>query len=400
MTHSGAGTRVLVIDDDDLVARMLASHVTAAGHEVMITTTAEAFLAAAATWRPTHVCVDLVMGDTDGIEVLRQLAVLGSDAAVIITSGMGDRVLDAARSFAAASGLAYGGVLHKPFSRQDVADVLVGRTHRAATHAAAPHELEAWSPEEFEEQLLAAVAGGDITVDYQPKVSCATRGVTGFEALARWHHPTLGAIPPMAFIPRVESLGLVVPLTDCVFGQSLAWFARAGATSARSLAVNISGAELTSRARGSQLRAACAVAGVEPNKVIFEVTETAAMADSATTLEVATRLRLAGFHLSIDDFGTGYAQMTRLSRLPFDELKIDGSFVQGSREYPSAELMVRTAVGLARGLRIVTTAEGVEDAETLALITELGCDFAQGFFIARPMDGESALAWLAERTSA
>jgi len=278
--------------------------------------------------------------------------------------------------------------------------VLVGRTHRAATHAAAPHELEAWSPEEFEEQLLAAVAGGDITVDYQPKVSCATGGVTGFEALARWHHPTLGAIPPMAFIPRVESLGLVVPLTDCVFGQSLAWFARAGATSARSLAVNISGAELTSRARGSQLRAACAVAGVEPNKVIFEVTETAAMADSATTLEVATRLRLAGFHLSIDDFGTGYAQMTRLSRLPFDELKIDGSFVQGSREYPSAELMVRTAVGLARGLRIVTTAEGVEDAETLALITELGCDFAQGFFIARPMDGESALAWLAERTSA
>ena len=115
---------------------------------------------------------------------------------------------------------------------------------------------------------------------------------------------------------------------------------------------------------------------------------------------MATRLRLAGFHLSIDDFGTGYAQMTRLSRLPFDELKIDGSFVQGSREYPSAELMVRTAVGLARGLRIVTTAEGVEDAETLALITELGCDFAQGFFIARPMDGESALAWLAERTSA
>ncbi len=399
MKDSDEGARVLIIDDDDLVARILASHVKAAGHEVLVTTTPEDFFAAAASWRPTHVCVDLVMGDTDGIEVLRKLAALGSDAAVIITSGMGDRVLDAARSFAAASGLAYGGVLHKPFTRQDVAEVLAGRTHLPTTLSSDPIELTEWGPEEFEAELRAAVSDGDIAVVFQPKVSCATGGVTGFEALARWHHPRLGVIPPMAFIPRAESVSLILPLTDCVFEQALAWFARVGATTARSLAVNISGTELAVRERGSQLKDACAAAGVDPNSVTFEITETAAMTDDALTFEVLTRMRLAGFHLSIDDFGTGYAQMTRLSRLPFDELKIDGSFVSGSREYPSARLMVQSAVDLARGLSIVTTAEGVEDAETLALITELGCDFAQGFYISRPMDGPQAEAWLAEHAS-
>lgn len=392
MTATG---RVLIIDDDELVARMLATHVRAVGHDVRVTADPDEFLDIALEWKPTHVCVDLVMGATDGLEVLSRLAEQGSEAAVIITSGMGTKVLDAAQSFAAANGLAYTAVLPKPFNREDVALVLAGLPKRQHEPGTPVDVLAEWPHDVFARELRAAVANGQITVVYQPKVACATGKVVGFEVLARWFHPTMGNIPPTAFIPRAESVGLVSLITDTVLATALAWFGEHRHSPLERMAINISGSELSQRERVADLRDACVAAGVEPSRIILELTETAALDDATTSLEILTRLRLEGFHLSIDDFGTGYSSMMQLRSLPFDELKIDRSFVAHCTSDRASEVMVRSAIELARGLELEVTAEGVEDLDTLALLAELGCDNAQGYAIARPLDGDNLLAWLA-----
>lgn len=320
-----------------------------------------------------------------------------SEAVVVIASGMGSKILDSARQFAAVSGLAYGGVLHKPFRRTDVAAV-----HNAGAHtpeAAEPtlDAVDSWDAPMFERELREAAAGDHLKVVFQPKVSCVDGQVAGYEALVRWHHPKLGLIPPNAFIPRAESVGLVGLVTDSVTSTALAWLARSRSHTSERLAINISSTELTGTDLGARLLAACSLANMPPERVILEVTETSAITDKTDSLEVLTRLRLDGFQLSIDDFGTGYSSMTQLSNMPFSEVKIDRSFVKNLGESLPSDVMVKSMLQLSQGLGLECTAEGVETATALAALSEMGCDFAQGYYIAYPMDETALEKWLADR---
>jgi EAL domain-containing protein (putative c-di-GMP-specific phosphodiesterase class I) len=394
MNDGGVPGRVLAIDDDHLVGAMLVAHAKASGFDAKVTDDPEEFYMLAREWQPTFVVVDLVMGAVDGLAVLKRLAEMKSDAVVIIASGMGSKVLESAQHFAAASGLAYGGVLHKPFRRADVAAVLAAGAHSPEAREPSLDVLESWDAPTFERELRAAVENDQLVVVFQPKISCTDGSVTGFEALVRWRHPTVGLIPPVSFIPRAESMHLVSLVTDAVVTAALSWFARSRPHTRERLAINISASELSGPDLGKRLLAACSAANMSPERIILEVTETSAVADAADSLEVLTRLRLDGFQLSIDDFGTGYSSMTQLSNLPFSEVKIDRSFVRNLGESLPADVMVRSMLQLSRGLGLETTAEGVETAAALAVLSDMGCDFAQGYHIGYPMAEPDVDEWL------
>lgn len=138
----------------------------------------------------------------------------------------------------------------------------------------------------------------------------------------------------------------------------------------------------------------CKSMGIRPERLIFELTESCAMEDPISSLDILTRLRMKGFHLSIDDFGTGYSSMLQLARLPFSEIKIDKSFVMTAAESKESRTVIKTIIDLGHGLGLYTSAEGIESDETLEYLRSIGCDLAQGYAISRPMPGEAVLCWL------
>lgn len=399
MTPTEPKGKVLIIDDDVLVAAMLKAHATAAGYEAEATGDPEVFLARERTWRPDFVIIDLVMAGVDGLEILKRLAQVRSESAVVITSGMGNQVLDSARRFAAASGLSYGGVLDKPFLAADVADVLEEGAQAPDESDTAQDVFAELSDDDFAAAIRDAAAVGEICVALQPKVSCVTDAVVGFEALARWRHPTHGLIAPIDFIPRAERIGAMPAITDTVSRQAMEWFAATALRSPGRLSLNISATELVDGSLDGRLLEACRATGVRPEQVILEVTETSAISDRIHSLELLTRLRLDGFALSIDDFGTGYASMAQLSTMPFSEVKIDRDFVRHLGEALPTEVMVRSMLQLSHALGLECTAEGVETERALNLLTEMGCDYAQGYLIAKPLFPEELQAWLESRAA-
>ena len=392
------GQRALVIDDDPLVGATFAAHARAAGFEVTVTQDPDEFMRVHGEWAPDVVVVDLVMGEVDGIEVLRRLAEAGSTATVIIASGMGAKVLESAQHFAAASGLTYGGVLAKPFRRVDVAAVLTSKAHSPEQRSRLEDVLDCWDAPTFEAAMREA-AEGQLWVAYQPKVSCLDQRVVGFEALVRWNHPELGLIPPVAFIPRAESVGLSGLVTEVVAREALGWFGSARAGMSESIAINVSASELSDTQLCARLLRACEAANVATDRVIVEITETSALADSREPLATLTRLRLDGFQLSVDDFGTGYSSMSQLAAVPLTEVKIDRSFVRNLGTSLPADVMVRSMLQLAKGLGLECTAEGVENALALHVLSDMGCDFAQGYHIAKPMPHTELDTWLAAQAA-
>jgi EAL domain-containing protein (putative c-di-GMP-specific phosphodiesterase class I)/FixJ family two-component response regulator len=391
--------RVLIIDDDPDVRRLLEIQVKATGRETRVTDDPEEFLTLHREWKPDFVVIDLVMPKMDGLDVLTHLAQDRCTARVIISSGMGGRVMDAARRFADANGLVIAGVLGKPHTQAELREVFERHASPARSPAAdsAPAPTS-WRATEFQVAFSAAAMGDELAVAYQPKVDCKTGAVVGYEALARWTHPERGPIPPDEFVPLAERFGLISLLTERVMGDALRWFGGRTHAEGVRIAINISAGEFDEPSLDKRFVAACEEAGVAPGDVILEITETSAMADPARSLQLLTRLRLEGFQLSLDDFGTGYSSMLQLARLPFSELKVDRSFVTTAATSDESVIVVRSIIDLGHALGMHLTAEGVEDAWVLALLTDLGCDYAQGYHIARPMSPDALEAWATDRS--
>jgi EAL domain-containing protein (putative c-di-GMP-specific phosphodiesterase class I)/FixJ family two-component response regulator len=372
--------RLLVLDDDMDVARIVARVGQSAGFETRITSEPEQFLEEVARWDPSHIALDLVMPRMDGVEVMRRLAEVGCRARLILTSGVGTRVLDAARRSASAYGLHVVGAAQKPFGAAQLRQLLT----------AAPEPRQAsWEPDDAPhvrlEESHEALAAGAFTVAYQPKVDCRTSGLVGFEALARWQHPVAGPIKPTQFIPFVEANGLIDLLTTQIFDQAVRWASATLPDPSLSVSVNLSVMSLSDLGLADRLAATCTGAGVDPAQVVIELTETSAMRDPVAALDILTRLRMKGFHLALDDFGTGYSSLVQLARLPFSEIKIDQSFVAGLSRSRESRTIVNATIQLGHSLGLRVTAEGVEDRESFEVLGELGCDLAQGYYIAKPM---------------
>lgn len=405
--------KLLILDDEIAIAKTIATIAEMAGLEARITTNPAEFFHLLDEWRPTHIALDLVMPEMDGVQVMARLAERGCRARVIITSGVGSRVLDAAGRSAAEHGLQIAGMLAKPFSPAALRTLLLDPGVRpdegagmAGRGQPAPRDTRL-TPED----LRRALAEQQLGLVYQPQIACDTDAVTGFEALVRWHHPELGTIMPDRFIPLAESAGLIDALTDQVLDLGLTWLSRAfpGRNSADAggaepgddvtLSINMPAGTLGDRDFLEDALQACGRHRVDQSRVILELTETSAMRDPVASLDQLTRMRMKGFQLSIDDFGTGFSSMLQLARLPFSELKVDKSFVMTAMQSMESRAVVRSILDLGKSLGLRTVAEGVEDGATLEFLKGIGCDMAQGYFIARPLPGDAVAGWMAARQS-
>lgn len=247
-------------------------------------------------------------------------------------------------------------------------------------------------------ELDHAVATGQIEVHYQPKLALAENRVIGVEALVRWRHPERGFIRPDMFIPVAEQADRIGPLTSYVLRQVMKDVAqwRAMGLNLRA-AVNISAKLVTAPQFNDAVRALLAEQIVDPSALIFEVTESATLADPIAAAERLRDYRDLGIAISMDDYGTGHSTLNYLRQLPLAELKIDRSFVQNAHLDHSDAVMVRSTVELAHELGLKVVAEGIEDEGCLAFLREIGCDMAQGYLISRPLPATSLVEFLQRR---
>ena len=407
--------RVLILDDDPQVGKLFQLIAESVGAEARAMTHTQEFFRAVADWDPTHVAIDLVMPEMDGVEVLVHLAAMHCGAKIIITSGLGTRVLDAAGRSADEHGLAIAGVLSKPFSAKALRALLLDDPAQGKQPSASAPQPRGESPDQIEvsvADIKRAIEKKEFVLAYQPQIRCETGDVAGFEALVRWEHPTRGTIRPDRFIPCVEENGLIDALTDQVLEMAVRWFAPRFGQSDLTISVNLSSRGTAGGTRGGTARAKgearnggglslvdlimrhCRKSGLRPASLILELTETSAMEDPVASLDLLTRLRMKDLQLSIDDFGTGYSSMLQLVRLPFCEIKVDKSFVISAIRSSESRAVVESIIGLGHNLGLRVVAEGVEDAATLRYLCDAGCDLAQGYFIAEPMYGTAAAAWI------
>jgi len=244
-------------------------------------------------------------------------------------------------------------------------------------------------------QLRRAIETNELSFHYQPKLDLAKNRVVAVEALARWQHPTHGPIPPDEFITQAEHTGLIEPLTAWCFDTALdqvAEWQRAGRE--LNVAINLSPRALHLESLPDLLAARLKKYDVSPQLVTLEITESGIMHDTEAALRNIDRFDAMGVRLSIDDFGTGYSSLAILKQLPVDELKIDKSFVMHMTENDDDAVIVRSTIDLAHNLGLKVVAEGIESAEHVDLLSELGCDVGQGYFFSRPLPAPELSAWL------
>jgi len=276
----------------------------------------------------------------------------------------------------------------------------------AAMHRAkrAQSRLEFFSPELEEEAprrlvlvtaLKHAIDVRSIKLHYQPKVELARRRVVGVEALARWTDPVLGQVGPTTFVPLAERTGLAEPLTSLAFEIAAAdcrrWQEQGCFVP---VAVNVSARVLVDPRLPERIEDQRHAFGLGDDAIEIEITESTLMGDHVQAREALSRLRAIGIRTSIDDFGTGYSSLSYLRELPVHALKIDRSFITDLMDEPDSEAIVRSIIELARNLGLETVAEGAEDERVCERLMSLGCDYVQGFAIARPMSADAMLRWL------
>ena len=247
-------------------------------------------------------------------------------------------------------------------------------------------------------QLREGLARDEVKVYAQPLAELETGEVVGFELLVRWQHPEHGLVPPDDFIPVAEKSGLLRPITATVLGEGIAAAAHWRALGRTlSVSVNLSARSLLDPQLVPDVQALLDLHGVDPEQLVLEITESGVISDLAGTSRVLHALRKIGVRLSVDDFGTGYSSLSYLSRLPVHEVKVDRHFVSGMTTDPQAATIVRSVVDLGQNLGLRVVAEGVEHAETWDRLRELGCDLAQGWWLAPPMPLAQVWDWLQER---
>jgi EAL domain-containing protein (putative c-di-GMP-specific phosphodiesterase class I) len=363
-----------VLDDEESVLFFLRKVLDDSGIEAATFSDVPAFEQALEARRPDFVMLDLALHADDGIGVLRRLAKIGYRGRIVVMSGIDERVLDAAARFGAECGLQIAGRLQKPFEIQRL---------RAFLMAAGLIPLPMRDTD-----MEAALAAGQLFHVYQPKLDLHSGDVAGGEALVRWNHPIAGELPPDRFLPLLSQRqlhDLTHALLILVLRQAREWEDR---WLDGQLSVNVPASLVCEPGFYDWVKETRRTTGAR-SPLTLEVTETDACVSDLDACTNIARFRLLGLSIAIDDFGVGYSSLARLRHLPISELKIDRGFVKGLASDEVNQVIVKSIVMLAKGLRLKLAAEGVEDAAALDHLRELGCDYAQGFHISRPLPADA-----------
>jgi EAL domain-containing protein (putative c-di-GMP-specific phosphodiesterase class I)/CheY-like chemotaxis protein len=335
------------------------------------------------------IVTDLDMPRMDGMEFIRHLAASKYPVALILASSMERSLVASVETMTRAYGLNLLGAITKPLTPKKLQEAILAYTSPAERSP---------TPSFTVEQIAHGLMKGEFEPFFQPKVELTTQLLTGAEAIARWRHPTGGIIRPAAFISAMEESGLIEDLTEVMLtgaaSHCRAW-RKAGLDI--TVSVNLSLKSLDDVTLADRVTALVETQGLQPQHIIFEVTESAAAGDLGRSLENLARLRMKGFGLSIDDYGTGYSSMERLTRVPFTELKIDQTFVKNASSQSTSRAVLESSLEMALKLGIMAVAEGVESRSEWELVRNLGCPLAQGYFVARPMEAGEFLGWARSR---
>ncbi|MDQ7727628.1 GGDEF domain-containing phosphodiesterase [Halomonas sp. SpR8] len=243
--------------------------------------------------------------------------------------------------------------------------------------------------------LKPALANHEFWIEYQPKLDIKSGRVEHFEALMRWYHPTLGLIFPDEFIELAERSGNMSILSQWmlknIFQQLHIWKQRGHLLS---VAINLSTSDLTDPTLPEKLSYLFSTYDIKPWQLSIEITESTAMQDTATTIKVLDDISNLGILLAIDDFGTGYSSLAQLTKLPVNELKIDKTFILKLCSESGNLAIVRSTIDLGHLLELKVIAEGVENLETAKILSQMKCDYIQGYWLSKPMPAHQVLSWL------
>lgn len=246
-------------------------------------------------------------------------------------------------------------------------------------------------------ELRKAIEESSLELYYQPQVNLADHSVHGIEALLRWNHPSHGFIPPDEFIPLAEQTGIIKSLTQWVVNKALSFAAELHAQGNNIyVSVNISAMNLQEKRFELSIKDLLERYQLPRETLILEVTETSVMQDTNRCLMTLNRLHELGVRLSLDDFGTGHSSLSYIKKLPVQEIKIDRSFVMEMDKNPDDEVIVKTTINMCHSLNYRVVAEGVENFEICANLKKMGCDYIQGYYISRPVNGDTFKQWLNE----
>lgn len=342
----------------------------------------------------TLILCDLQMPGIDGVELVRHLTEFGYAGELALISGEDERILQTAALLARTHRLRLVGALHKPFSQNQMRELLEARSDAQGMGEAASDPKErSYSADE----LAHGIAADQLICHYQPKVALATGAVAGVEALVRWRHPRDGLVFPDRFIIVAEESGQIGDVTRNVLAQALRQ-ARLWREVGLDLTVciNVSMDDLGSLDFPEAVSAVLRENDLGPETLILEITETKLMKDRRSALDVLARLRLKHVGLAVDDFGTGHSSFAQLRDVPFTELKIDRGFVNGAARDAARHSIFDACLQVAHQLHLKTVAEGAEDLEDWEFLRRAGCDMVQGYFVARPMPADALPGWIAE----
>ncbi|MDP5145892.1 EAL domain-containing response regulator [Shewanella sp. ULN5] len=384
--------RILVVDDDAFILKTLTRILQKAGVTKLICSdvATEALKHLSSRLKPVDVLIsDLNMPELDGIELIRYIGELPNKISLILISGEDKRILETAESIAKERQIDVLGSLQKPILAPELLEML------QSPELVKTVESRELGANDLANELRLALQNHEIEPFYQPQVCSDTLAVVGIEALARWRHPRQGLIPPNIFIPLAEQLNLINELTEIIYQQAFADLASLHQQGWQvTLSVNFSAQCLAWLDVPERVQKALKAHEILPKYVIIEVTESLLSRDLATSLDILTRFRLKGLGLSIDDFGTGFSTMEQLRRIPFNELKVDRSFVHGATQNHVSYAILESSLNLAKKLAIKTVAEGVEDQADFDLVKALGCHIIQGYMFAKPMPMDDLCGWL------
>lgn len=390
-----AGKAALVIDDDPFIRDVMVKSLQQLGLTTVLAAENGHYAVKQLKSRPDDVDLilcDLEMPKVDGIETLRLLSNIKTKAGILIVSSHNEQVLRAAEELTHGYGLRLLGSLRKPISRSDIEAILplLGK-QSARPHARVDYNLS-------HEELAEAIESDQLLVHYQPKAQVSDRTIKGLEALVRWNHPQHGLLGAGAFVPMAEDSPLMAPLTEWVLNRTLhecAPLLQKGPMN--SVSLNLSVNALEDLAMPQRIEAAVKKAGLSKDNLVLEVTESGLIEDVRTTLNILSRLTIKGFKLSIDDFGTGYSSLQQLLRIPFAELKLDRSFVDGAADNRIQRIILESTIDLAHRLNLQTVAEGAETQSDMSVIEDCGVSLVQGYFIQKPLPMNELMVWLEQK---